>query len=404
MASLQTDLLNGIYFDRCIDLTFYGKDMNRLFWLKTPDVGYKPEIVVKGTLIEGSYSISSFISITNLSYDVNINEVTYIKCRMYYRGLLGKKLGDVETGNYMGHEILFSVLYADQEKEPPNRAIRFQCTVAATDYTRLSSPLFTTAEGEIDNKKISSSTKENSKATTKGVEKPLSTLLEEVARIYNENLDDKFKGGSLDSYDMTIKSISIPNKTIADTPIIMENYNGDIDGYLKILSSKSAVTINGQTINVWKAFVSENRLVVALVPPPNEDWYELDIYQADDLSYGVKSKTVELFYINGAYRNETLISVNSPFDDRIYPGCLCSIMGNAIMGKSKTKSQSSKAFGVRYMPLKDEVITFRATGKIDYEFSTTGRSYMALQGNMVREDSIETYKSWNEGSALRGLN
>ena len=76
MASLQTDLLNGIYFDRCIDLTFYGKDMNRLFWLKTPDVGYKPEIVVKGTLIEGSYSISSFISITNLSYDVNINEVT----------------------------------------------------------------------------------------------------------------------------------------------------------------------------------------------------------------------------------------------------------------------------------------------------------------------------------------
>ena len=64
------------------------------------------------------------------------------------------------------------------------------------------------------------------------------------------------------------------------------------------------------------------------------------------------------------------------------------------MGKSKTKSQSSKTFGVRYMPLKDEVITFRATGKIDYEFSTTGRSYMALQGNMVREDCIETYKSW----------
>ena len=94
--------------------------------------------------------------------------------------------------------------------------------------------MFTTAEGEIDNRKISSSTKENSKATTKGVEKPLSTLLEEVARIYNENLDDKFKGGSLNSYDMTIKSISIPNKTIADTPIIMENYNGDIDGYLKI--------------------------------------------------------------------------------------------------------------------------------------------------------------------------
>jgi len=29
---------------------------------------------------------------------------------------------------------------------------------------------------------------------------------------------------------------------------------------------------------------------------------------------------------------------------------------------------------------------------------------MALQGNMVREDSIETYKGWNEGSALKGLN
>ena len=50
--SFLESVQNGIYFDRCIDLTFYGKDMNKLFWLKTPDVGYKPEIVVKGTLIE----------------------------------------------------------------------------------------------------------------------------------------------------------------------------------------------------------------------------------------------------------------------------------------------------------------------------------------------------------------
>src|SRR5574344_809969 len=136
---------NGIYFDRCIDLTFYDENMNAKRFLKTPEVGYKPDITIKGTLIEGSYSISSFISITNLSYEFDINSIYYIKARMYYRGLIGKTVGNLE--NYQGHVILFSVLYADQEKEPPNRAVRFQCTVSATDYTRLGTKLYTDGDG-----------------------------------------------------------------------------------------------------------------------------------------------------------------------------------------------------------------------------------------------------------------
>ena len=71
--SFLESVQNGIYFDRCIDLTFYDENMTPKWYLKTPEVGYKPDITIKGTLIEGSYSISSFISITNLSYDFDIN-------------------------------------------------------------------------------------------------------------------------------------------------------------------------------------------------------------------------------------------------------------------------------------------------------------------------------------------
>jgi hypothetical protein len=133
----QTAYSLGYYFDRCIDLEFYDSNRNFMAALKTPKRGMKPSITVKGELIEGSYAISSYISIQNMSYDININAVAYIKCTMYYSGLKEAVQTSYQAEKVKnGHTILFSVLYADQEKEPPNRAVRFQCTTAAFDYTR----------------------------------------------------------------------------------------------------------------------------------------------------------------------------------------------------------------------------------------------------------------------------
>jgi hypothetical protein len=85
--------------------------------LKTPKRGMKPSITVKGELIEGSYAISSYISIQNMSYDININAVAYIKCTMYYSGLKEAVQTSYQAEKVKnGHTILFSVLYADQEK------------------------------------------------------------------------------------------------------------------------------------------------------------------------------------------------------------------------------------------------------------------------------------------------
>ena len=42
--SFLKSVQNGIYFDRCIDLTFYDENMNPKGYLKTPEVGYKPDI------------------------------------------------------------------------------------------------------------------------------------------------------------------------------------------------------------------------------------------------------------------------------------------------------------------------------------------------------------------------
>jgi hypothetical protein len=69
------------------------------------------------------------------------------------------------------------------------------------------------------------------------------------------------------------------------------------------------------------------------------------------------------------------------FDDRITPGCKCSIKSNAIMGK-RFGSKGSQTKGSRILNYagNKEAIVFRNTGKIEYLFSTTEDSYMKLQG------------------------
>ena len=57
------------------------------------------------------------------------------------------------------------------------------------------------------------------------------------------------------------------------------------------------------------------------------------------------------------------------------------------MGKSKTRSLAKD--GSRITSYRNEMVTFRATGKIEYEFSTTGGSSMNLQGPVVKDEYLE---------------
>ena len=388
---------NGIYFDRCIDLTFYDEDMNVKGVLKTPEVGYKPDITIKGTLIEGSYSISSFISITNLSYEFDINSIYYIKARMYYRGLSGKTVGNLE--NYQGHVILFSVLYADQEKEPPNRAIRFQCTISATDYTRLGTKLYTDGDGVFTLEEKPSNANNNEQK--KSVGRKLKDVLMEVCKMYNQSLSPRLKTGDT---DLQIYKLIFDCKKHEDIEIdVGKNFSGNIGAYLSFVNNKT-VTINGVMYNVFKVYINQGTMNVSIVYPNDPALLESEYFKERDDKGGEYSiqnavgitpanvikggkSDVPLYYIKSAYRQETIINVTTLFDDRIYPGCNCKIVGSSIMGKSKTRSLAKD--GSRIVSYKNEMVTFRATGKIEYEFSTTNGSSMVLQGPVVKDEYLE---------------
>ena len=387
---------NGIYFDRCIDLTFYDENMNPKGYLKTPEVGYKPDITIKGTLIEGSYSISSFISITNLSYEFDINSIYYIKARMYYRGLAGKTVGNLE--NYQGHVILFSVLYADQEKEPPNRAVRFQCTVSATDYTRLGTKLYTDGDGVFTLEEKPSNANNNTQK--KSVGRKLKDVLMEVCKMYNQSLPPRLKIGDT---DLQIYKLIFDCKKHEDIEVdVGKNFSGNIGSYLSFINNKT-VTINGIMYNVFKVFVNQCIMNVSIVYPNDSSLLEGEYFQErtdNGGEYDVQnavgitpanvvkgsSKDIALYYIKSAYRQETVINVTTLFDDRIHPGCNCKIVGSSIMGKSKTRSLAKD--GSRITSYRNEMVTFRVTGKIDYEFSTTNGSTMTMQGPVVKDEYI----------------
>lgn len=395
--SFLESVQNGIYFDRCIDLTFYDENMNVKGVLKTPEVGYKPDITIKGTLIEGSYSISSFISITNLSYEFDINSIYYIKARMYYRGLTGRTVGNL--ANYQGHVILFSVLYADQEKEPPNRAIRFQCTVSATDYTRLGTKLFTDGEGVFTLEE--NPAKANSNEQEKSIGRKLKDVLMEVCKLYNQSLPPRLKTGDT---DLQIYKLIFDCKKHEDIDVdVGKNFSGNIGAYLSSINNKT-VTINGVMYNVFKVYINQGTMNVSIVYPNDSSLLEGEYFKertdgggeySVQNAVGVASANViqgssndiPLYYIKSAYRQETVINVTTLFDDRIYPGCNCKIVGSSIMGKSKNRSLAKD--GSRITSYKNEMVTFRVTGKIDYEFSTTNGSSMNLQGPVVKDEYLE---------------
>ena len=417
----------GIYFDRCVDLVFYDETMQKLGTLKTPKSSIKPSITVKGELIEGSYAISSFISVQNMAYDVDVNAVKYIDCFMYYASLRDAPKGSDETNEIRnGHNIFFTVLYADQEKEPPNRAIRFQCTVAAHDRTRYEYGIEISPNGNITATADLSAAAQGKKTEVRGNgnKKGTGTLfvqgMKAIAQAYNKSL-----GNDVLASKLKIKKIRYEGTTkkINDKKINLIPGFYTIGDFIRKLNSYQTEKSGNVAYCDWKISIQPGYILVQNVIP--ENWRQMAIAQGnttedaitnffmqnfgkatveeDDVNpdtgrfTSVKLNPVVLNYVKSAYRTEVVLNVVTIFDSRIRPGSLCVIAGNAIMGRHTGRGGKS---GSRLISTTNRMVLFRVTGGIQYEFSTTEDSSMTLIGAIVEEDyKLETKQEVTENGS-----
>ena len=421
----QDVLKYGYYFDRCIDLDFYDTDMDFICRLKTPERGMKPTITIKGLLIEGGYAIDSYISVQNMAFDIDVAYVGFIKARMYYRGLgEATEENDMTTKMKTGHVIMYKVLYADQEKEPPNRCVRFQCVVAAKDYTLVNTKMYVSGSslnyletGKDANTLIAElKNKSGSKASLK-------TVCEELIKIYNKGITENKKDSENNSRLKELKdNIKITYLEIDEN---LENYKvqlspgaNTLKKFIRDLNSNITESYKDKfSYAPFKIVIDRGTMRVSKPLPDNwkdmalsdgttdydkyyKDNYEdtkVNVYSVDGSNFK-KEKTPEVVFLNyvkSATRSECLIYVETLFDDRITPGCKCAIRSNAIMGKKFGSTKSKTRGGSRILNYagNEAPIIFRNTGKIEYLFSTTEDSYMKMQGPVDGSIDYSTYKN-----------
>ena len=410
----------GYYFDRCIDLTFYNTDMEYIGRLKTPTRGMKPNITIKGLLIEGGYAIDSYISIQNMAFDIDVAYIGYVKARMYYSGIEEGVVTNPTTLKLrQGHTILFRVLYADQEKEPPNRCVRFQCVVASKDTSMYQTPMLATG-GTIEylQEGIDPAVSVGTISNKSGSSIPLKKLCEELITVYNTGITRNTNAGkNKEFYDLLKISILEIDEPLENMAIEISPGEYTIGDFIRMLNSNATETdINGFSYSKFKIVIDRGTMRVTTPVPSNwkkvaksegytksnyEEYYNNKYASVKTNTYSVfgislvnenTTPVIPLNFVKNATRCEGVIYVETLFDDRITPGCHVAIKSNAIMGK-KFGSSKGKTGGSRilnYLNDKKPVV-FRNTGKIEYLFSTTEDSYMKMQGPV--DQSVEA-QAW----------
>lgn len=410
----------GYYFDRCIDLTFYDTDYNFIGILRTPSSGLKPTITIKGLLIEGGYSIDSYISVQNMAFDIDVAYIGYIKARMYYKGLeeaVGNSYWNKKIKN--GHTILFRVLYADQEKEPPNRCVRFQCVVASKDTTLFNTPMYISGgTAKYLGKNLDPNNLTKVETDKLGSVVPLKQLCEELIKIYNEGISsNSFYKKNTELYNLLKISLLEIDEPLENLNVKISSGEYTLGDFIRQLNSGVTETnANGFSYNSFKIVIDRGTMRVSTPVP--DDWKKIALSKGytestldkfyNDTYLSVKTKAYGVFngvlkpenyspiiplnYVKSATRSECIIYVETLFDDRITPGCHVAIKSNAIMGKKfgSTKGTRGGSRILNYFA-KSQPVVFRNTGKIEYLFSTTEDSYMKLQGPV---DESEEAKAW----------
>lgn len=336
-------------FDRCINVQIYTKDKTLIAEVKTPEYGPKPEIKVEGTILSSTYQIGGKVTITNLERSVPVEHAEFLIVDMYYGGAVS---------DAMHKQITYSVLFADQSKQPPNRQVCFNCIVAGTTPDIMSSR---TSIGKLDD-------------NNKPMELSLDDILKDVISAYNKALRDAEPSW----YDTLCLDSEPELRMTAKTE---ENYNSITvaaqwtDAAIsEILDSLMEVTVATEPIAkdatsrkrylAFNYYIDNNKLVVAELP--------------SNAFIPIKEqKHLEMNYVLSAYRYGPQVHIRALFDPRIHQDTVISVSATSLSGK--------KAAGDLIPLLSDTesgAVLFRPVGGIQFAFSTTSENWMQMQGVM----------------------
>ena len=336
-------------FDRCIDVYVYdeaGKEIARII---TPEYGPKPEIKVEGCIISNTYQISGKVTITNLERAINVDDSKYLRVDMYYKGS--------QIFQSTHKSIWYSVQFADQSKQPPNRQVCFNCLVAGTTPDIMST-LVTISKQD---------------AKKKPVEDSLNNVLKLVISEYNKALGSAVNALMYDKLKLNAEPIFRMDPAIAiiakHKKIALQWNNVALSS---ILDSLTMTTIDTEPTGenaktktafcVYAYYIEENNLVVSLNP--------------SNLGNVITSPDIlKLDYVQSAYRYGPVVHVKAMFDPRIHQDVTIVMSATNLSGK--------KVAG-KLVPLLStfgaNMVQFRPVGGINFIFSTNGENFMTFQG------------------------
>lgn len=337
-------------FDRCINVYVYDEAGKELARIITPEYGPKPEIKVEGCIISNTYQISGKVTITNLERAINVDDSKYLRVDMYYKGS--------QMFQNTHKSIWYSVQFADQSKQPPNRQVCFNCLVAGTTPDIMSTPVTISKQD----------------ANKKPIEDTLENVLKLVIEAYNDAL---YKAESMvyDKFKLNPEPVfrmSTASATIAKNSKVALQWNNV--ALSSILDSLTMATIDAEptgenaktktTFCMYAYYIEENNLVVSLNP--------------SNLSSVVTSPDVlKLDYVQSAYRYGPVVHVKALFDPRIHQDVTVVMSATNLSGK-KVAGQLVpllSTFGAN-------MVQFRPVGGINFIFSTNGENYMTFQGSI----------------------
>lgn len=335
-------------FDRCIDVYVYDETGSEIARIITPKYGPKPEIKVEGCIISNTYQISGKVTITNLERAINVDDSKYLRVDMYYKGS--------QIFQNTHKSIWYSVQFADQSKQPPNRQVCFNCLVAGTTPDIMST-LVTISKQD---------------ANLKPVEETLDNVLRAVIVEYNKALAsaepmvyDKFKLNAEPVFRMDAVLATVAKKS----KVALQWNNVSISS---ILDDLTMTTIEAEptgenaktktTFCMYCYYIEENNLVVSLNP--------------SELGQTITSPDMlQLDYVQSAYRYGPVIHVKAVFDPRIHQDVTVIMSATNLSGK--------KVAG-KLVPLLStfgaNMVRFRPVGGINFVFSTNGENFMTFQG------------------------
>ena len=335
-------------FDRCIDVYVYDESLKEIARIITPEYGPKPEIKVEGCIISNTYQISGKVTITNLERSINVDDSKYLRVEMYYKGS--------QMFQNTHKSIWYSVQFADQSKQPPNRQVCFNCLVAGTTPD-LMSTLVTISKQD---------------ANLKPIEDTLENVLRLVIKAYNEEaLPDTMKTVFKLNPDPVFRMPTAVAVVAKNSKVAPQWNNVAISS---ILDSLTMTTVEAEptgensktktTFCAYCYYIEDNNLVVSLNPS------ELGLVITS-------SDTLQLDYVQSAYRYGPVVHVKAMFDPRIHQDVTIVMSATNLSGK--------KVAG-KLVPLLStfgaNMVQFRPVGGINFVFSTNGENYMTFQGSI----------------------